>query len=149
MTRFGLIAILAASLTAPLRAQTPAQQPPPASAVDRTAPTPATLSTQKPPRRADILRGEYGRYRANNDLLSYRLDVRVDPLRKSISGTNTIRFRMLKDDARIQLDLYANLDVEKILLGEVLQHVLARFGFGFADREIQSSFTRWTDEIRE
>ena len=117
MTRFGLIAILAASLTAPLRAQTPAQQPPPASAADRTAPTPATLSTQKPPRRADILRGEYGRYRANNDLLSYRLDVRVDPLRKSISGTNTIRFRMLKDDARIQLDLYANLDVEKILLG--------------------------------
>src|SRR5262245_25327639 len=28
----------------------------------------------RPPTRADILRGEYGRYRANNDLLFYHLD---------------------------------------------------------------------------
>src|SRR6476619_3370051 len=117
MTRFGLIAILAAVLAAPLRAQTAAQQPPPAAAADRTAPMPATLPTQKPPTRADILRGEYGRYRANNDLLSYRLDVRVDPEKKFISGKNAIRFRMLSDDTRIQLDLYANLVVDKILLG--------------------------------
>ena len=31
------------------------------------------------PTKADLLRGAYGRYRANNDLLSYHLDVRVDP----------------------------------------------------------------------
>ena len=36
------------------------------------------------PTRADILRGEYGRYRANNDLLSYHLDVRVDPATSSV-----------------------------------------------------------------
>ena len=70
------------------------------------------------PTRADILRGEYGRYRANNDLLFYHLDVRVDPEKKSIAGKNTIRFRMLKDDTRIQLDLYANLNVDRILLGD-------------------------------
>jgi aminopeptidase N len=81
----------------------PAAQPPPTSG--------------RPPTRADILRGEYGRYRANNDLLFYHLDVRVDPEKKSIAGKNTIRFKMLKDDTRIQLDLYANLTVEKILLG--------------------------------
>src|SRR5437762_5874486 len=69
------------------------------------------------PTHADILRGEYGRYRANNDLLFYHLDVRVDPGRKSIAGKNTIRFRMLSDDTRIQLDLYANLQVDRILLG--------------------------------
>ena len=90
-----------------------AQTPPPAVPA---APAPP-LPTQKPPTRADILRGEYGRYRANNDLLYYHLDVRVDPARKSIAGKNTIRFRMLKDDTRIQLDLYANLDVDRILLG--------------------------------
>src|SRR6185295_8296924 len=67
--------------------------------------------------RADILRGEYGRYRANNDLLSYHLDIRVDPAKQFISGRNTIRFRMLKDDTRVQLDLYAYLKVEKVLLG--------------------------------
>src|SRR5688572_15587297 len=80
-------------------------------------PAPAEPSTDRPPTRADILRGEYGRYRANNDLLSYDLDVRVEPDKKWIGGVNTIRFRMLEDDTRIQLDLYANLTVEKILLG--------------------------------
>ena len=68
------------------------------------------------PARADILRGEYGPLRANNDLLSYDLSVRVDPDRKFISGRNTVRFRMLKDDSRIQLDLFANLAVDKIQL---------------------------------
>jgi aminopeptidase N len=69
------------------------------------------------PTRAQILRGEYGRYRANNDLLYYHLDIRVDPEKKTIGGKNTIRFKMLSDDTRIQLDLYANLNVEKILFG--------------------------------
>ena len=50
------------------------------------------------PTRANLLRGEYGPYRANNDLLYYHLDVRVDPVKQQISGKNTIRFRMLKDD---------------------------------------------------
>ena len=68
----------------------------------------------RPPTRADILRGEYGRYRANNDLLFYHLDVRVDPDKKfdqpartrSASGCS-------QDDTRIQLDLYANLAVDR------------------------------------
>jgi aminopeptidase N len=66
------------------------------------------------PTHADILRGEYGRYRANNDLLSYRLDIRIDPEKKFVSGVNVIRFKMLKDDNRIQLDLYDNLRVDHI-----------------------------------
>src|SRR5260370_37431398 len=76
-----------------------------------------TAQTAEPPSRADILRGEYGRYRANNDLLFYRLDVRVDPEKKFISGKNTIRFKMLQDDTRIQLDLHGALRVDRILLG--------------------------------
>ena len=100
--------ILSSALLVAVLGQQAAPAPP--------APAPA-LQTQKPPTRADVLRGEYGRYRANNDLLFYRLDVRVDPDKKSIAGRNTIRFRMLKDDTRIQLDLYANLNVDKILLG--------------------------------
>src|SRR5881394_3838609 len=64
--------------------------------------------------KANILRGEYGRYRANSDLLYYHLDVRVDPEKKTIRGKNTIRFKMLKDDNRIQLDLDAALAVDKI-----------------------------------
>jgi len=82
------------------------------------------LSAQAPgpqapaaPSRANILRGEYSEWRANNDLLYYHLDIAVDPDKKTISGKNTIRFKMLKDGRRIQLDLYANLNVDKILLG--------------------------------
>jgi aminopeptidase N len=76
--------------------------------------TPASQGSSTPTH-ADILRGEYGRYRANNDLLYYHLDVRVDPEKKFLSGKTTIRFKMLKDDNRIQLDLYDNLKVDKIL----------------------------------
>ena len=76
--------------------------------------TPKPPSTLRAPSRAEILRGEYGRYRANNDLLHYDLDVRVDPGKKWISGKNTVRFKMLKDDGRIQLDLYYNFTIERI-----------------------------------
>jgi aminopeptidase N len=75
---------------------------------------PPATPASRPPTRADILRGEYGRYRANNDLLDYDLDVRIDPTKKLISGRNRIRFRMLTDDTRIQIDLYANLRIDAI-----------------------------------
>ena len=85
------------------------------------------------PTRADILKGGYGPYRANNDLLSYDLRVRVDPEKKFISGRNTIRFRMLKDDARIQLDLFANLNVDRIVLGATELKYEREFGAVFID----------------
>ncbi|HIC23479.1 MAG TPA: M1 family peptidase, partial [Planctomycetes bacterium] len=62
------------------------------------------------------LRGEYGRYRANNDLTYYHLDIRVSPESKSIRGKVTVGFRMLSDDNRIQLDLNSELSVDKIVL---------------------------------
>jgi aminopeptidase N len=80
-----------------------------------TTPLAQTTSSPQPPTHANILRGEYGRYRANNDLLSYDLDIRIDPEKKFVSGTNTIRFKMLKDDTRIQLDLYENLKIDQIV----------------------------------
>jgi aminopeptidase N len=83
------------------------------------------------PTRATLLRGEYGPYRANNDLLYYHLDVRVDPVKQTIGGKNTIRFRMLKDDARIQIDLLEALGVEKILLGDAPLKFEREFGAVF------------------
>ena len=74
-------------------------------------------STLRAPSRLEVLRGEYGRYRANNDLLHYELDVRVDPDNKTVGGKNAIRFKMRKDDTRIQLELYANYTIDKILMG--------------------------------
>src|SRR5262245_30196351 len=80
---------------------------------EQQAPRPEAPSTLRAPTRAEMLRGEYGRYRANNDLLYYDLDVRIDPDKKWISGRNTVRFKMVKEDTRIQLDLFANFTIEK------------------------------------
>ena len=107
--------------------------PPPQS------PAPASPAPLRPPTRADQLRGEYGRYRANNDLLSYLLDIRVDPERKFISGTNTIRFRMLADDTRIQLDLYANLAVDEIRLGTTVLE---------SERELNAVFVKFPSPLK-
>jgi aminopeptidase N len=79
----------------------------------------STLFAQTPsptPTHADVLRGDYGRYRANNDLLYYHLDVRVDPDKKYLKGSTLIHFRMLKTDNRIQLDLHEALKVDAIEL---------------------------------
>jgi aminopeptidase N len=76
----------------------------------------SSVLAQQPQRTPpEVLRGEYGRYRANNDLVYYDLDVRVDPEKKWISGKNTVRFKMLKDDTRIQLDLFANFTIDRIV----------------------------------
>jgi hypothetical protein len=81
----------------------------------------ATAATAPPsvaaPTAADILRGGYGPYRANNDLLFYHLDLRVDPEKKFISGRNTIRFKMLEDGTRIQLELFPAMQIDRIVLG--------------------------------
>ncbi|HUB00201.1 MAG TPA: M1 family metallopeptidase [Terracidiphilus sp.] len=102
-----------------LQAQNAQKSPAPHSAP---APTPA-----------DILRGAYGPYRANNDLLYYHLNVRVDPAKQYISGSNTIRFHMLKDGTRIQLDLYPDLKVDKILLGATSLRYTREYGAVFVD----------------
>jgi aminopeptidase N len=102
------LAALAAA--APLAAQTPAQ-----------------------PTKAALLRGGYGPYRANNDLLFYHLDIRVDPERKYLSGKNTIRFKMLRDGTRIQLDLHEALQIEKILLGKTELKFERDSGAAFVD----------------
>jgi aminopeptidase N len=67
--------------------------------------------------RADSLRGTYGPYRENNDLLTYDLDVTVQPAEGFIHGSNTIRFRMLEDGRRIQFDLFENMHVDSIMHG--------------------------------
>ena len=93
----------------------------------------AASATPAAPSRADILRGAYGPYRVNNDLLSYHLDVRVDPDKQSISGKNSIRFKMLADGTRIQLDLHPALDVDKILLGTTQLKYVRDSGAVFVD----------------
>jgi aminopeptidase N len=66
------------------------------------------------PTKDDLLRGGYGPYRANNDLLFYHLTLRVDSEKKTIAGTNVVRFRMLEDGRKIQLELTPELTLTGI-----------------------------------
>lgn len=85
------------------------------------------------------LRGAYGPLRANNDLLHCHLDIRVEPDAKRISGKNTLRFKMLADAEKVQVDLYANLDVGQILFeGQPLAYT----------RELNSVFVEFPRVIR-
>ncbi len=94
----------------------------------------------RPPSRGDYLRGEYGPYRSNNDLLFYNLTIRVDPTRRHISGTNVVRFRMLEDGSRIQLDLYANLAIDRLTsAGQTIKYT----------RELNAVFIDFADTLRK
>jgi aminopeptidase N len=68
----------------------------------------------KPPTKDDLLRGGYGPYRANNDLLFYALKLRVDTAAKTIAGSNLVRFKMLEDGRKIQLELTPDLTISAI-----------------------------------
>jgi aminopeptidase N len=115
---FTVAVVLCLAFASTIVAQT-AQQAPPATAPAASQAAPATRPDgTHEPTRADILRGAYGEDRNNNDLLYYHLDIRVDPEKKVIGGKNTIRFKMLKDGNRIQLDLNPSLNIDKILLGK-------------------------------
>jgi aminopeptidase N len=113
--------LLTLLLATPLLAQTATLTKTPSATTSTTNPSAQAENTPAPPprvpTRAEVLRGAYGPFRANNDLLFYHLDVRVDPVAKTIAGKNTVRFRMLADGSRIQLDLTADLAIDRILLG--------------------------------
>ncbi len=65
--------------------------------------------------RADSLRGGQSALRTCYDINYYHLDVRLDPAQRFISGSNLFRFTATQDFTRLQFDLFANLQVERVL----------------------------------
>lgn len=113
VVRMGLLFAWCVSARGNAPAQTSASTKPAA-----VQPAPSTQPTKD-----DLLRGGYGPYRANNDLLFYALKLRVDPVAQTISGTNAIRFRMLADGQRIQLELAPNMRIDGLTMdGKPLQY---------------------------
>lgn len=66
--------------------------------------------------RADSLRGMLTPLRTCYDVRYYHLDVKVDPTTKFIAGSNTIRFTVLAQMDRMQIDLFRNMEITKITL---------------------------------
>ena len=94
------------------------------------------------PTEDDLLRGGYGPYRANNDLLFYHLTLRVDPVAKTIAGTNVVRFRMVKEGRKIQLELTPELTLDSVTFeGKPVQYERALLTSG-ASRTFYVEFPR-------
>src|SRR5260221_11961924 len=78
----------------------------------------AQTLTNAPPTRAEILRGALGPLRTCYHLISYHLDVRVDPATQSLKGSNKILFKTVSDFEKMQVDLFTNLAIEKIVFDD-------------------------------
>lgn len=65
--------------------------------------------------RADTLRGMLTPLRTCYDVNFYTLDVEVFPYKKFIKGQNRIRFKAVESFDRMQIDLYENMKIEKIV----------------------------------
>ncbi len=78
----------------------------------------AQLLKEKPTyTRADTLRGSLRKER-NFDVQHYTLDIKVVPEEKYISGSNTIQFIPKESLQTIQIDLFANMQVDSIIYKE-------------------------------
>jgi aminopeptidase N len=65
--------------------------------------------------RADTLRGMLTPLRTCYDINYYHLDVKFDIDKKFISGSNLFKFTATQDFTKLQFDLYANLNIEKVV----------------------------------
>jgi hypothetical protein len=68
--------------------------------------------------RADSLRGKLSAERSCYDVTFYHLDVTVDMDKRSIKGKNLMRFKVTKPFTTMQVDLYANMTIERIVFDE-------------------------------
>lgn len=90
--------------------------------------------------RADSLRGYLTPLRTCYDINYYHLDVKFDIANKFISGSNLFKFTAVQDFTKLQFDLFANLQVEKVVYnGQVLPY----------KREINAVFVTFPKTIRK
>ncbi len=76
--------------------------------------------------RADTLRGMLLPERSCYDVKYYHLDVKVDPETKTIKGSNTILFKVDSAFDKMQIDLFRNLDIDKIVLDDATDLTYSR-----------------------
>jgi len=65
--------------------------------------------------RQDILRGSITPERSWWDVSHYHLDINVDPQQRTISGKNTMKYRVLTKKDRLQIELQAPMKLEKVV----------------------------------
>ncbi|MCB0704841.1 MAG: M1 family metallopeptidase [Saprospiraceae bacterium] len=87
--------------------------------------------------RADSLRGMLSPERSCFDVTYYALDIRVEPDKRFISGFVDVAYTVVEDFTRLQLDLFANMDIEKIEYKGKKLHYSREFQAVFVDLPAQ------------
>ena len=92
---------------------------------------------QKEFTRADTLRGNLSEERLCFDVTYYHLNAKINPDEKSIQGSNQIRFKVIKNTKRIQVDLFENLKVDRIIFNDQEVKFKREYGAVFIDFPIE------------
>jgi aminopeptidase N len=73
--------------------------------------------------RQDTLRGSITKERSWWDVKYYHLDIKVNPSDSTITGSNTVKYQVLKEYNRMQIDLQAPMDIYKVIQdGKALEY---------------------------
>jgi aminopeptidase N len=65
--------------------------------------------------RQDTLRGSITKERAWWDVKYYHLDIKVNPADSTITGSNTIRYKVLQENNRMQIDLQNPMEIYRVI----------------------------------
>lgn len=83
--------------------------------------------------RKDSLRGGLPLERTCFDVLRYDLNIKIDPKEKAIQGYNNITFKVIATTSKIQLDLFANMTIDSIVLNSKKLNYQREFDAVFVD----------------
>ena len=92
-----------------------------------------TTNAQDAFTRKDSLRGGLRFERTCFDVLHYGLDIKINILEKSIVGFNEIRFKIIENTNKIQLDLFENMRIDSIIFNQKPLQYNREFGAVFID----------------
>jgi len=95
----------------------------PTTAVSVAAAMPRISNRQNGFTHADTLRGKLSPLRSCYDVTYYHLDVSINMDARSIQGNNLMRFKVVSPFEVMQIDLYANMKIDRILYqGQLLTY---------------------------
>jgi len=85
--------------------------------------------------RKDSLHGGLRAERTSYDVLHYGLNIKINPDERSIKGFNDIQFKVVENTSKIQVDLFANMQVDSIVFNSKKLKYIREFDAVFIDFE--------------
>lgn len=83
--------------------------------------------------RKDSLQGGLRPERTSYDVMRYDLNIKIDPKEKSITGYNTITFKVVENTSKIQVDLFENMHIDSIVYKQNRLNYTRDFNAVFVD----------------